>query len=132
MHTDNDEAPRVAPTGKRGGQWVHIGDAQYRVPPLGLLQIQDLEADVEVLKSMDTKGGLPSHAQMKAACNIVHAAISRNYPDMKATDVEGMLDLGNFWDVIKACLTISGFKPGKESAGSGETAASTGTASTPL
>lgn len=35
MSTDGDTVKRVQPTGKRGGEWVTLGEEAYRIPPLG-------------------------------------------------------------------------------------------------
>jgi len=118
---------RVQPKGKRGGQWVTIGDEAYRIPPLGFLQIQEFGEDVASLDKIE--GNRPSNEQMQTIFRIVHAAMSRNYPDLTVEEVADMIDLGNYTQILIVVLAISGFEK-RSAAPQGETAASTGTAST--
>lgn len=112
----------VPPERSRGGRWVPIGDERYRIPPLAFRAVQELQEEVVSLGSM---GSRPTPAQMNTVAKIVHAAMARNYPSLKIEDVDEMLDLGNYQEVLSAVLSIGGFT--KESAGPGESTASAGT-----
>lgn len=125
----DDQVTRVPPKGKRGGQWVTIGEESYRIPPLGFMQIQEFSDDVKSLDQIE--GSRPSNEQMHTIFRIVHAAMSRNYPDLKVEEVADMIDLGNYTQILIVVLAIAGFEK-RSVAPKGETAASTGTASTPL
>jgi len=124
-----DDVKRVEPARSRGGKWVRIGDEEYKVPALALLAIQELQAEVPKLASIR---GIPSAEQMGVVFKIIHAALARNYPDLKVKDVEEMIDLSNFQDVLNSVLEVSGFKrvPPGEGVAPGELPASTGTTST--
>ncbi len=113
--TLNDDAPtRVQPTGKRGGEWVTLGEEAYRIPPLGFRAVQELADDVA---SLQTMGARPTPEQMAVVVRIVHAAIVRNYPDMTAPQVDDMLDIGNYQQVLGAVLSIGGFTKGRAEPG---------------
>lgn len=129
MQSTQQAPTRVTPAKNRGGEWVTFGDEQYRVPPLSLRSVIDLQAQVETLKAM--AGGRPTADQMDVIVDIVHAALARNYPDLPRDDVGDMVDLSNYREVLGAVLQIAGFVR-REGEASGEAAvASTGTASTP-
>lgn len=122
MSTDGDTVKRVQPTGKRGGEWVTLGEEAYRIPPLGFRAVQELQDEVQGLASI---GQRPTPEQMGTVSRIVHAAMVRNYPDLTVEEVDDMLDLGNYQEVLGAVLSIAGFK--KAGAGPGEPTASVGT-----
>lgn len=128
MNDTGVEVVRVTPTKNRGGEWVRIGDAEFRIPPLGFMQLADLQDDVEDLRTMGNK---PSREQMLKVAKIVHAAMSRNYPDLAFEEAADMLDIGNYQTVLIRVLGISGFKQADGGAASGEPFASIGAASTP-
>lgn len=122
----DDAVTRVQPAGKRGGEWVVIGDEAYRIPPLGFRAVQELADDVADLANI---GARPTPAQMGTVARIVQAAMARNYPDITTEQVDDMLDLGNYQAVLGAVLHIGGFREGR--GGQGEAAASIGAGSTP-
>lgn len=127
--SNDTEIVRKEPQGRRGGEWVTLGLDEYRVPPLGFRDLQDLAGDIQALSRI---GGHPTLEQMRGVARIAHAAIKRNYPAVTEDEVLDALDLGNYQAVLGAVLKIAGFeqaKPG-EPAGLGEAAASSGAAST--
>lgn len=126
MSDNLDPAPVQVPVVKnRGGQWVRFGDEMYRIPPLSFRSLQELAEEVEGLKDMVR----PTAAQMLTIERIVHAALVRNYPDMKLADVSDMMDVGNYEEVLSAALSIAGFTKARAAA-PGEAMASTGANST--
>lgn len=100
------EPKQVPPEKNRGGRWVTFGDEQYRVPPLAFRSVVDLQDEVEGLRGMGVK---PTPQQMATMTKIVHAALSRNYPSLKPADVEDMMDIGNYQELLNAVLNVSGF-----------------------
>ena len=123
----SDDAPkRIQPEKTRGGEWVTLGDEQYRIPPLSFRAVQELQDDVASLSQM---GARPTPEQMGVVIRIVHSAMSRNYPSITPEQIDEMLDMGNYQDVLGAVLAIAGFKQ-KGRAETGEAMASAGTAST--
>lgn len=121
--SDDDVPVRVQPELKRGGRWVTIGDEQYRIPPLAFTAVQELQDEVAGLAQIGLR---PTPAQMGTVAKIVQSAMARNYPSMTVEQVNLMLDLGNYQDVLGAVLAVAGFEKA-EGGGSGEARASTGT-----
>jgi hypothetical protein len=127
MSDNQDEVKKVPPTKNRGGAWITFGSEAYRVPPLGLGAIKQMQERVANLAV--TPGAAPSSDQFDTILEVVHAALMRNYPDMKLEEVADMVDLQNYQEVLGAVLNISGFAKREEGA-PGEALASTGTGST--
>ena len=83
---------------------------------------------------MFTEPGKTEDAQSRltAAVDIIHAAMVRNYPDLTRDDVEDMVGMGDYLELIKVVYTVSGIsETGPQPDGEGARAgASTGTIST--
>lgn len=122
-----EEATRIEPQNRRGGEWVQLGLDLYRIPPLAFASVVELQSDVEGLRDM---GDRPTPQQMSVVARIVHSAMARNYPSLKIDEVLDMLDLGNYQDVLAAVLRVAGYKKDSGDGAPGETGASVGTAST--
>ncbi len=121
-----DEAKKIQPARNRGGEWVQVGDEVYRIPPLAFRHVQELQEEVTGLAVMGTR---PTADQMKTVTKIVHSAMQRNYPELTVDQVDDMLDLGNYQQVLGAVLAIGGFvekkggaEPGEAQAGAPSTA----------
>jgi len=122
-NVDDKTGPvRVPPERSRGGEWVTLGDEAYRIPPLAFRAVQELQDEVAGLAEM---GSRPTPEQMGTVVKIVHSAMARNYPSLTMENVDDMLDLGNYQNVLGQVLQIAGFKKG--SAEPGEAMASAGT-----
>lgn len=106
---DDEEITRYVPSTKRGGTWVRLGLEEFRIPPLGFLDIQELTGDVETLRKVE---GAPTPEQWKSVHQIVWAAMKRNYPGLKLDDVQERIDMGNWLQTINAVLGISGYERG--------------------
>lgn len=117
----------VEPAKRRGGEWVVLGDFAYRVPPLGMLELQELQDDFVNIAGM-SKTAMPNGPQLESAFKIIHAAIRRSYPDFPLTEVRELLDLSNTVPVLNTVLTVAGMERGGTVAG--EARASIGAGST--
>ncbi len=107
---------RVQPSTDRGGQWVEMGGREYKIPPLSFAKIKAIGDDLSAIGQMKD-GAMPTAEQFAAVAKVAHAAISRNYPQMKIEEVEEAIDFGNFPRVIDAVLSISAMKGKADSAG---------------
>jgi hypothetical protein len=104
------------------GTSIKLGDKDFIIPPLSLGQIKKFYPIIqEMEKGADILG------KFNSVITIIHAALSRNYPDLKIEEVEDLIDLGNFKGTIDAVMSVSGFKLGEAILGNVQT----GTASTP-
>ena len=59
---------------------------------------------------------MPTPEQMQGVCEIVHAALSRNYDDLTIEQVEDIIDLRNAGAVIQAVMGQSGLTQSKDAA----------------
>lgn len=107
---------------------VELGGVKYVMAPLTLRSIRDLSPELnKVTSSMVATD--PSD-KIDAVVAVVHASISRNYPDVTKDSLYDTLDIINIPIVISAVMGISGMvqKDGQASGGASENP-STGTSS---
>lgn len=85
------------------------------VPALSLAQFEQF---AEKLSSFEKMGEDPVAAvkggMLKDAVEIVHAAVSRNYPDMTVEDVRALIDLRNLPEFVAAATGTSAVSKGEE------------------
>lgn len=96
------------------GKWVKLGGRrEYLLPALNFKQLKQYQ---DKLGSMQLNGSMPNPSQIDDMLDIVHAALSRNYPELKRDELEEMVDMANFADVFFALVNVSGLearKPGE-------------------
>lgn len=90
------------------GEIVNLGGTDYTVPPLSLRQVKRLATQLDKLDP-DVKG-VPAAEQIDATIEVMHAALSRNYPDLTREQLEDLIDLGNMTAIIKAAMRTSGLE----------------------
>ncbi len=101
---------------KHEGITLKLGGEEYVVPPLSLGQVKRLFPVIEKMQSAsDTVD------KFSSLVAIAHAALSRNYPELKFEEVEELVDMGNFKTVMDAVMGASGFLRGGAPAGSVQT-----------
>jgi hypothetical protein len=105
---DGDTIFRYMPATRRGGTWVRFGLEEFRLPALGLHEVQELDGDVKLLDGME-RGASPTREQWAAAHRIIWASMRRNYPDIEVADVVPLIDLSNVNQVLNAIFGISGY-----------------------
>lgn len=95
------------------GVQIRIGGEDYVIPPLNFKQLKALKSKLDFKTE---PGALISDEQMDAMIEVIHAAMSRNYPQYTKEQVEEMIDLGNMNAVFSAVMNSSGLvkKPGEE------------------
>jgi hypothetical protein len=106
-----NQSPPVAVNPLILGILVAFGSLELTLPPLNFLQLQRLDPYFKTVAS-----GQPSAEWFTAITKIVHASISRNYPDLTEEDVGEMLDMSNFQRAFDAVLSVSGMETAKEAA----------------
>ena len=100
------------------GTKIQLNGTEYVVPALNLNQVQMLRDDVALLNTVDSSDPF-SKDRHEAACRIVHAALSRNYPELKLEEMGELMDLRNFSDLYRTVMGASGLvqaeaeKPGE-------------------
>lgn len=90
------------------GVTVRMGGREWIVPPLTLGQLRRLWPRVRRLGEI---GAVTGAEEVAIMVEVTTAALSRNYPDLTAVEVEELLDLGNAGMVLNAVLTGSGLRP---------------------
>ena len=125
--TTEAEAPRAAlPGPDKGGQWVRMGESQYKVAPLNFRGLREMAPQLDLLKSI-APGTMPNQEQVDALVKIAHASLRRNYPEMTEEEVGDRLDFGNFGNVLSSVIGVSGLiKKEEPAAGPGEPPTSPG------
>ena len=103
-----DESPSVGLTGspwhpKFEGETVRLGDKEYVIPSLSVKQARRLWPTILKLNEGITEANLPEKYGL--AVEVIHAALSRNYPDMTPAEVEDLVEIRNLRKLI---LIVSG------------------------
>lgn len=91
------------------GEAIRIRGKEYIVPGLSLGQI---ERYADKIESISAGSGKLSKEMVEAVIEITHAAISRNYPEIKPEDIKDMLDMRNMKTVLEAVMGASGLIKG--------------------
>lgn len=90
------------------GLSIKVGERTLLVPPLSFNQ---LEAHKEDLEAIDEVEKNPADALKNGAFRrmlvLMHAAVSRNYPEMSLEDVGDLVDLANFKQFVQAVTGAS-------------------------
>ncbi|QDD62647.1 hypothetical protein EJD96_00060 (plasmid) [Herbaspirillum seropedicae] len=87
------------------GAQVKMGGKEWVIPALSLGQIKRLAPKIESLANMSN---MLTSDQVSNVCEIVHAALKRNYPDVTIEEVEDMVDMGNMRQVIQTVMGQAG------------------------
>ncbi len=101
---------------KHDGIPLKLGGEEYVVPPLSLGQVKRLLPNIEKMQA-----GTDTLDKFSSVVAIAHAALSRNYPELKYEDVEELVDMGNFKTVLDAVMGASGLARGEAPAGNAQT-----------
>ncbi|WP_130472619.1 hypothetical protein [Candidatus Magnetaquicoccus inordinatus] len=95
------------------GVTVHFAGGDWVVPALSLGQLKKLMPHFQNLQ-----GGQFSIEQIDSALQVIHAALSRNYPQLQLEDVEDLVDLATVPILMEAIMRASGLvRPGEVKAG---------------
>src|SRR5574337_945295 len=90
--------------GKIPGARMNLGGRELVLAPLNLQQVEQFES---VLPELGKQGSLRD--ALSTGVPIIHASLSRNYPEITLDEVRGLLDIGNFREALDAMLGISGY-----------------------
>lgn len=89
------------------GVKITIGGADYIVPPLNLKRFRALKPKLAALEAVSADLTVE---QMDVMVECVHAALSRNYPEITPDQIEEMIDLGNMTRIFRAVMSVSGLE----------------------
>lgn len=99
------------------GVWVRMGGRRYYLIPA--LSFRALKKSQPQLAKLNAMLGIPDAEQIDNLIQIAHAAMVRNYPEMKMDELEDLIDMTNFTTVFTALVLASGLeksKPGEQGA----------------
>lgn len=89
------------------GVEVELGGQLFTVPPLSLGQLEEHEDVIATLSQVD---GESMFASFYKAIPFMHAAFSRNYPEMTREQLAELIDFNSFNEVLQAVMNASGLK----------------------
>lgn len=93
------------------GAIIKMGDKEWTVPALSFKQVRVL---LPKINSLSKLSAVMKPEQMAVVAEVVHAAVSRNYPDVSLADVEDVLDLRNAPKALMAVMGQSGLEASAE------------------
>jgi len=91
---------------KYEGTKVKLGGVEYVVPSLSVKQARALWGDILSMDEGITKENLPD--KYAAMLKVIHAALTRNYPDVKLEEIEEHVDVANIRDLVRIVCGRSG------------------------
>lgn len=98
------------------GKKVRIGQSDYIVPALTIRQVR-VHADT-LAKFATFKQAAPSDKDIDAVIEVIHAALSRNYPKLELEELQDIIDMNNLPLIVMAIAGQSGIDEQGETAGS--------------
>ena len=87
------------------GVELRLGGRDWIVPPLNFRQLKTL---APLFARIGAIGARLGEQEIDDIVRLVHAALSRNYPDLAAEDVAELIDLGNAASAVRAVAGVSG------------------------
>lgn len=115
------------------GVKLRLSGRDFIVPALNFRQLKERKADIDKMSDPElaAKDGFGAE-RIDAIKRVLHAALSRNYPELEIEELDGLLDLNNSGRACDAVLGVSGLQrvESEEESPSGEAESpSTGTGS---
>lgn len=83
------------------GKTVHMSGTDWIIPPLNFKALRRFREELSTM----TPAALAASGKV---VDLIHAALTRNYPDLTLDELEDMLDMGNVMAVTEAVLGVSG------------------------
>lgn len=92
------------------GQTVVIGGESYVIPPLNFGAIRKFSNIIAAQDISEPKTEASGFDSLARRLPLIHAAFSRNY-ECTLEEVEDLVDLQNFGDVLNAVMAVSKIVP---------------------
>lgn len=100
-----------------------LGGKSYVIPPLSLGQVRRFQGKLQEWS------GAVDDKSIEVCVEVIHAAMSRNYPDLTLEAVADLIDLGNMVEMMQAVMDVSGLVRKAEEEKKALAGISTGTSS---
>jgi ribosomal protein L18E len=88
------------------GKTIKAGGKEWIIPALTFKQLKRLRDKLSKLSIKSN--GIPEPEQLDVIVEVVHASLSRNYPEVTLEEVEDMIDMDNVLTVLGAVMGQSG------------------------
>lgn len=99
------------------GVRIELGGRAFVMPPLTL---KHLRIHGGVIRSLGDLKGIPSDQDVDGIVTLIHAALSRNYPELTREEIEDLVDVTNLAPTFQAMVGQSGLTRVAKDAASGE------------
>lgn len=90
---------------------MNLGGHELLIAPLNVNQLQHFQ---EMFANPPKTENIAE--EFEASLPLIVAALQRNYPDFTADDARGLIDVGNFRELVEAITSSSGLKKAGETA----------------
>lgn len=100
------------------GVTLRIGRGDYVVPALTVRQLKQFRPVLAGMARFQVAD--PSDEDLDQVLKMVHAAMSRNYPDLTFEQLQDMVDLRSLPGIVKAIAGQTGLDRAQPGAASGE------------
>lgn len=91
------------------GELVKLGKREFIIPSLSVRQAEKLWPDILEMQAGVTIAEFPK--KLGQALPIIHAAMTRNYPDLTLDELKDLVDVRNFARLMKIIAGQSGMEP---------------------
>ncbi|MDR5170729.1 hypothetical protein IHQ56_02750 [Methylobacillus flagellatus] len=95
----------MAAIAKIPGVELVLGDETYIMPPLSINALIQLKPRIDAFMQSEDPTDIES---LKTVVDAAHAALVRNYPEIKPEFLGDVIDLGNMQDVLQCVMDVSG------------------------
>lgn len=102
------------------GEPIKVRGKEYIVPGLSFAQLEKHMKIIERLNDKRNNGALTPQI-MQDITTVIHAAMSRNYPEMTEEQIKNMVDTRNAGRFVQVIMGLSGFEPYAGGDAQGET-----------
>ena len=97
---------------------IRMSGQDFIVPPLNFRQLKVFRSLINNISTGKAKN--MTEDQTESLIKVVHAAMTRNYPDITMEEVEELIDLKNMMPVVNAVMNVSGLVTSAEKLMAGE------------
>lgn len=95
------------------GTTITMGEKEYTIAPLNFDALEKFEDAIDKFGSLAPNSVNIPRDLREGIIGLIHAAISRNHPDVTIEDIKRDLDLGNMREVFPAIMGMSGLVRGE-------------------
>lgn len=104
---------RFKKTGNVEGTEVRMNGMLFEIPALNFRQVRKMKDTLKDLRLPSSAaamgaGGEAEDEALTKFFEVIHAAMSRNYGNLKLEDLDELIDLNNLVKVVQAVMNVSG------------------------